>query len=62
MTAWWTAANPTAIARTACSTSSTSRKRRSSCRSATIRRVVDMLLVAVIPGDLPHKEDGKLVI
>jgi hypothetical protein len=24
--------------------------------------VVDMLLVAVIPGDLPHKEDGKLVI
>ena len=23
---------------------------------------VDMLLVAVIPGDLPHKEDGKLVI
>jgi hypothetical protein len=23
---------------------------------------VDMLMVAVIPGDLPHKEDGKLVI
>ena len=23
---------------------------------------VDMLLVAVIPGDLPHREDGKVVI
>ncbi len=23
---------------------------------------VDMLMVAVIPGNLPHKEDGKLVI
>ncbi len=23
---------------------------------------VDMLMVAVIPGDLPHKEDGKVVI
>jgi hypothetical protein len=24
--------------------------------------VVEMLMVAVIPGDLPHREDGKLVI
>jgi len=24
--------------------------------------VVDMLIVAVIPGDLPHREDGKVVI
>jgi hypothetical protein len=24
--------------------------------------VVDMLVVAVIPGDLPHREDGKVVI
>jgi hypothetical protein len=24
--------------------------------------VVDMLMVAVIPGDLPHSEDGKVVI
>jgi len=23
---------------------------------------VDMLVVAVIPGDLPHREDGKVVI
>ena len=37
-------------------------RRRSSCRSAMRRRKVDMLVVAVIPGDLPHKEDGKVVI
>lgn len=24
--------------------------------------VVDMLVIAVIPGDLPHREDGKVVI
>jgi hypothetical protein len=24
--------------------------------------VVDMLMVAVIPGDLPHREDGKVVL
>lgn len=24
--------------------------------------IVDMLVVAVIPGDLPHREDGKVVI
>ena len=24
--------------------------------------LVDMLMVAVIPGDLPHREDGKIVI